>query len=177
MSTGGFNWDNDYEDLVKERHLRVLPPEGERDSATNSDTPSRNIFSRLFFPTVLCAALAGAYFALGPQIFGARTGVQTAGLLPILSASAPAESLPALHAYSDSQSRNFLLGLARFSDADLLRYAETTRRDLIRAGTMLAPFMRDALALTEHELTRRALPMPPAFGMLDEVRVEHKLRG
>lgn len=173
MSAGGFNWDNDYDDLVKERHLRVMPPDG----AAAPERPMAGLLSRLFFPAALSVAVLGAYLVLGPHILGPRGGVQTAGLLPLPMASAASAPLPALQAYSDSQSRVFLNGLARFSDADLLRYAETTRRDLTRAGTMLAPFMRDALALTEHELARRAVPVAPAYGLLEDVRIEHNLQG
>lgn len=174
MSTGGFDWDDDYEDLVKERKLRVLPPEG---IAEQADKPVSGTMSRFLLPAVLCAALVGAYAVLGPQLSGSRAGLQTAGLLPMLPTSAPVMPMPALQVYSDMQSRSFLNGLARFSDAELLVYAETTRRDLTRAGTMLAPYMRDALALAEHELTRRAVPVAPAYGQLESVRIDQKLRG
>jgi hypothetical protein len=174
MSAGGFNWDSDYEDLVKERHLRVLPPEGENAPV---DKPVRATLSRAFFPALVCAVVIGGYTMLGPKIFGQGSGAQTASLFPAMQLIDQGTSFPRLQAYSDSQSRIFLQGLARFSDADLLIYAETTRRDLTRAGTMLAPFMRDALALTEHELTRRAVPVPPAFGLLEDVRIDQKLSG
>lgn len=170
-----FDWDNDYDELVQERRLRVLTDDGRSVTPTHTSDSSDNVrpvLARWAAPIFVCAALGGAYILVGASGFGGQPAAQSAAIFGIAPQQTGTMPLPALQAYSEQQARSFLSGLSRFSDADLRRYADTTRRDLAYAGTLLAPFMRDALSLTEYELARQASAVAPAFGGLQDIRVD-----
>jgi hypothetical protein len=75
-----------------------------------------------------------------------------------------------LVAYGPEQFRNFMLGIADFSDADLLDYAAVTARDIGGHADPATPFMLDVLFLTHREIERRGLRRPTASLRIDALR-------
>lgn len=180
-----FDWDKDYDDLVKGD---AVASDADNKSpvplsvAHSDKEPSatRATLARWFAPALVVAGLAaGVTF---PEQFGlGEKPVQTAALFaPFPSSSATSTSSApqvTLRAYSDAQHRNFVFGLKRFTDADLLVYAAVTQADLDRAGSVLAPLLQDALTLTQLEIERRNLVLPNAVRSVQDVVIQTPLQG
>lgn len=82
-----------------------------------------------------------------------------------LSRLSPEPAMPAgLLSYDRDRYDNFRSGIARFSDSEVLAYAAATRRDQANPRLIFADWDRDALHLTELEITRRGLQLPVAAG-------------
>ena len=184
-----FNWDEDFEDLVRDdapkpapvAHVRPAGDDYILVAPVHSDIAAtgglRAGLARWFAPALVVAGLAGA--VAFPDMVGlGRQTVQTASLFPTaLTDAAPIAPTVTLVAYSPAQSRSFVAGLARFSDADLLAYARTTQTDLARAGHLLGPLMQDALTLTRAEIARRNLSAEPVMRAVEDVRINAPLQG
>jgi hypothetical protein len=114
-----------------------------------------------------------------PDLLGmGRQTVQTASLFPNSMADlTPIAHTVTLMAYSPAQSRTFVNGLARFSDADLLVYARTTQTDLDRAGHLMGPLLQDALTLTWAEIARRNLTADATIQSVEDIRILAPLQG
>lgn len=175
-----FDWDEDYDDLVTGRTPTAvensLAPLTAKQAAPAS-TSLRATVSRWFAPALVVAALAaGVVF---PEAFGFRKqSVQTASLFaPVATSPVAPEGEVTLRVYSEVQQRNFVFGLKRFSDVDLLNYATVTRTDLERAGRVMASFLEDALTLTQIEIERRNLSTPSPLRSVRDVLIQVPLQG
>lgn len=177
-----FDWDKDYDDLVKGDAVASgadenAPVPAHAPRADAAPTSLRVTMARWFAPVLVVAGLgAGVTF---PEQFGlGEKPVQTAALFaPFPAQSVSSASQVTLRAYSDAQHRNFVFGLKRFTDADLLAYAAVTQTDLDRAGSVLAPLMQDALTLTQLEIERRNLVQPNVVRSVQDVVIQTPLQG
>lgn len=90
----------------------------------------------------------------------AATGGLRAAFQPAVVDQMPEDLL----VYEPYQYENFMRGIVKFSDLELLAYVATTMRDLsqepgARRGPM-EPYLMDVLMLTNREIERRGLPLP-----------------
>lgn len=163
-----FDWDRDYDNLVAAAATR------DKGARANPDAPPpwaarpplrmpmRVLWSLAASALVLVAALMvagqvrpapGPETALAPDPEAAQLDTDA----PAAQAQPAASPAPvALLAYRPADAARFRRGLGRFSDDDLLIYAQQTRHMLANPDDPLAPFLADALALTEAETRIRA---------------------
>ncbi len=177
-----FDWDDDFDELVKgdgspTPAVEYSPPPVEAAPAQPASGDQRSGLLRWLVPVLVVAGLGfGAYF---PEKFGFGTpAVQSSNLfaaIPMISA--PQTAVVTLRAYTDTQHRNFVSGLKRFSDMDLLTYAATTQTDLDRAGLLMTPLLQDALTLTQLEIERRNLTAPIVVRSVQDVLIQVPLQG
>ena len=164
-----FNWDADYDDLVKDRAVLIaatadLQPEA-AGAAPSLRERAASLVSHLqgfAGKWAMAGAVALMLGALGTTAaFVPRAGgdVSLASFTDwSLGILGLAEPMPeGLLAYEQPQFDNFRRGIARFSDAELIDYLRAAQRDL-DAGSPTADFTRDALFLAHREVERRGLP-------------------
>jgi hypothetical protein len=177
-----FNWDDDFDDLVKgdgsaKPAVEYSPPPREVPQPQAATGSIRAALARWFAPALVVAGLAaGVTF---PEKFGfGGPSVQSASIFSAVHVPfAPQPESVVLRAYSDAQHRNFVSGLKRFSDADLLAYAAVTKSDLDRAGSVMLPLLQDALTLTQMEIERRNLTAPSVVQSVQDVLIQVPLQG
>lgn len=142
-----FDWDEDYDGLIaavpEDRPLPVAAPQRR----------SRTVIGFWIVGGLLALGI-GAYAVSGKAIF--PPGQAQPDLLAALPFGG-AGVLPELQVLGDSQAASFQAGLRGFSAPELTRYAGTTRADLSLAPEFMRPYLADALALIEHEMSRRGL--------------------
>lgn len=192
QASGSFDWDQDFDDLVKDGAIPdealytyepvapVAPPAPP--ATAQSSGMIRGMLGKFVLPACMVVAL-GFGVAFPEKIGLVRSQVQTASLFVPFSTDLLPGADTAEHeavnllVYTAAQKRNFNAGLRRFSDADLLIYARVTQDDLDRAGPMLRPMLQDALALTQGELKRRNLSVVPVLRAVEDVHIQLPLRG
>lgn len=163
-----FDWDKDQDDIL-ERTAIEMPAETAEESGY-----LRATLSRWLAPAaVICGiALAGhSVFRVDLPFLGAEYASASVGGLRATLFRAPENEMPSdLIVYGADQYENFMQGIVRFSDTDLLQYAATTERDLQQIQTTMTPYMLDALLLTQREIERRGLSRPMASAEFDSQR-------
>ena len=188
QETAGFDWDSDVDDLLndgstaQDTEYSYEPPAPVAPVAAPRGTGLRVMLAKWTAPALVVVALAGG--VAFPEKFGfGKSEVQTAALFVPFTTDAPVVNTVTaapdvvLLVYTDTQSRNFRTGLRRFSDADLLAYAQVTQVDLERAGPMMRPRMQDALSLITAEAQRRNLTIAPVLRSVEDVQIQLPLRG
>lgn len=75
-----------------------------------------------------------------------------------------------LLAYDDSQVRAFRAGIARFSDADLQVFAQSTLRGYDDQTSPIGVYDHDALVMIQQEMRQRGLALPVAMLRFDQQR-------
>lgn len=122
---------------------------------------ARGLAARWAAPAMVIAGLALAsqsVFRLDLVPGATERAVASAGGFRAALFRDPLHDMPAgLQAYEADQYANFVRGIVRFSDSDLLEYAATTARDLRGIGGPMTPFLMDVLWLTNREIERRSL--------------------
>lgn len=143
-----FDWDEDYEELVKPR------PDQEASRARQAPTAGQ---THRFGLVVLCliAVICAGYFG---QYVWRGTSAFTAG--PVTGAPESSTELhiaPECHlqALDSTQALRFQTGLRGFSDSHLLGYARHARSDHDAASEFMRPYLADAETLIGLELARR----------------------
>ncbi len=147
-----FDWDEDYESLVAPVGVTVAALAPRRSVIDALGDGARRL--ALAALVALALGVAGAAALIGPADI--RAQVASLGWMWGTQAAMPA----ALLHYEQSQFDNFRRGIAGFSDADLLGYANSLQRDLHSAGGLMTGFTRDALYLAQMEIDRRGLQRP-----------------
>ncbi len=142
-----FDWDRDYDGLI------AAAPTNEPAPVAAAPRRKRMAFSMMILAgfLVLCSAV---YVVSETVIF--RSVLAQPDPLTILPFGGDGVIIDLL-AMNDEQRNSFLTDLQKFSNADLLLYAATTRSDLEAAPEFMRPYLADALALIEHEMLRRGL--------------------
>jgi hypothetical protein len=177
-----FDWDEDFDDLVKGKGpakpaVEYSPPPVDVAPAQPVTGSLRVMLARWFAPVLVVAGLAAGVTFPEKLGFGSNS-VQTASLFASFPVqSAPQSATVSLRAYTDAQQRNFVFGLKRFSDPELIAYATTTQLDLERAGAVMTPLLQDALTLTQAEIERRNLVAPNVVRSVQDVLIQTPLRG
>lgn len=170
------DWDDEFDDLVQ-RNARprheleyCFDPQAEADYAEAMKGVDGSVIRWVAPALVAVGIVAGVSF---PEKFGiGNQPVQTAAFFVGVPAQPePVSTASTLRAYNDAQERNFTAGLKRMSNADLLSYAAVAQTDRDRAGSVIAPYMEDALTLTQNEIARRNLVAPTRARIVDEVLI------
>lgn len=147
-----FDWDQDCDNVTS------APATAPVASASPDRGRLRRGLMSLGVPLVVVAALF-----IAPGFAPASPNAALAGFA--LSRLSPEPAMPAgLLSYDRDRYDNFRSGIARFSDSEVLAYAAATRRDQANPRLIFADWDRDALHLTELEITRRGLQVPVAAG-------------
>lgn len=150
-----FDWDQDFDDVIKTRPIPVAVPAVQPGSGR-----IRRALLTFGMPLAVVAALWGANHSTpgGPMV-----AVSAVGLMSFLS---PVSMPDGLLTYDQSHFDNFRAGIARFSDAELLAYAVATQRDHAESRLADRDWAHDMLILTRQEIDRRGLVQPPAMAAL-----------
>jgi hypothetical protein len=143
-----FDWDEDVEALYvrtvfEESPMKPVRPRRLRSKVGRTFVALLVLFSISFVARAVLRPVDGAWS------LNARHAVILGQL----------DELPVgLLAYGHTEFTNFRHGILQFSDAELLRLAQTTAGQLQAADDLMWPYWHDALQLTNLELSRRGLP-------------------
>lgn len=143
-----FDWDEDYEELVKPWSGQLTP------CATRTRTAGQTFRFGLIvlcLISLICAGYIGQSVWRDSSPFTAGSATGGLGLSPEQQV-APEFHLQAL---DSTQALRFQTGLRGFSDSHLLGYARHTRRDHDAASEFMRPYLADAETLIGLELVRR----------------------
>ena len=163
-----FDWDRDFDTTVQHRlidHAEVLS------ASPTPGQPRQHLRWGIGMAVALLlagsATLAGLV-SVGPVRAGA---VSIASVWPSVLMGADPVTMPAdLLTYERPQFDSFRQGIARFSDADLLGFAEATQRGLGPLSDPMTAYGLDALALTDQELGIRGLSRPAGSEQIESLR-------
>ena len=169
-----FDWDSDQHENPERSAADVSGQPGTKSGYW------RVMASRWLAPVavVLGIALAAqSVFRINLPFDGTRyTKASVGGLRAALVRGSESEMPDDLIVYDAEQYQNFMTGIVRFNDTDLLQYAATTARDLQQIETVMAPYMLDALSLIHREIERRGLSRPIASARMDTQREAFRAR-
>lgn len=166
-----FDWDKDFDDTVAPRRIEA------REDRAETRRTLHGAATRWLAPAAVIAglALAGVLVidrgegAVGRAALAGTVAGSLVGLVPGLRADRPPADLIA---YGPEQYANFMRSIGRFSDADLLTYADATLRDMDDRADAATPFVLDVLLLTTREIDRRGLSRPVAMLGADHLRAQ-----
>lgn len=140
-----FNWDEDYDGLI------AAAPTDRPVNVAASPQRRRTVIG-LWIVAGFLALGVGAYAISGKAMFQpGQAQLDRIAALPFGGDGV----VPDLQVMGDAQGASFRAGLRGFSEPELMRYAATTRADLGLAPEFMRPYLADALALIEQEISRR----------------------
>lgn len=155
-----FDWDDDFDDLVRPRAIKVYPAEVGPD-----DSPSP--LWRWLAGGVLMAGIAYSVSAVYQRGFSAQAARAMDALAAMRATGGPVAPPvpevalpPELLIYGQTQFEVFARGITQFANNDLLAYAGSTSFALSDRADPMTPYHLDALFLIYREMDRRALSRP-----------------
>lgn len=150
-----FDWDKDFEAVVTRTALLDQP------AAAGRNRTRRPRILRWLVPIVV---VVGAVFAVGSLAFNGPWVSANASVNPSFGdlraafLQPPESQMPdGLIIYDSAQYTNFMRGIIKFSDSDLLQFAATTSRHSGSVLDPMTPYLTDVLFLTNREISRRHL--------------------
>jgi len=169
-----FDWDSDQDQILEKTDV-TKPAEPDSRGGYWRATATRWLAPAA---VILGIALAGqSVFRLNlPFVDAEYATASVGGLRAALIRGSDGAMPDDLIVYGADQYQNFMAGIVRFSNTDLLEYAATTARDLQRIDTAMTPYMLDALALTYREIENRGLSRPIASTEFDAQREAFRAR-
>ncbi len=155
-----FDWDRDFEAVVQRQLDGVTP--------TAAPTRQRPLIRRgvaALGVAVIGIAMLTASLPIAP---GRAATMAMAIVWPGFTAADPMPD--DLLAYERAQFDSFRRGIARFSDADLIGFAEVTQRSFGDATDPMTAYSVDAVSLALHEIERRGLSRPAGNAAFEALR-------
>lgn len=156
-----FDWDRDYEDVVRDRTMNMSEFQDE-DGAPGQTAPRRSRSKQMVLGALaLMIVSAPAFTALNDMMPWSESRDVSIAVFDISQHAMPATNalrMPESMAMYDREAfERFAESVSRVSDADIVSFAVTVRRDLDEGDWLMAPYQSDMLALIRLEMERRGL--------------------